>query len=471
MAVAAGSSTIPIRPVQVEGTYTPPAYLLADAAGHLHTAGADRHDLAIAIPDVREILGHQHIRIAAALWPVEHVFGARLYNPLAAIGAYVQGRPDVVALPFPDDWPEQRVDEYARLVELLGVTVEPLPESVSLSGYARALGLVQPPQPGRVGAGATCVYGDGRACLAVAVHGDEDRPTESVGVSLLPDALTDTQAADNMVLEVMAAARSLGADTSTVLLTGNWCSNDAVRLAFKNHLGYRLHVADHPMHAMVLGAAHLLLDVAADGSDRQPASGPPGPTAATAAPQLPDTPGPVTDRTPPAGAAGPPGTAGPPSAAGSSGIAGASGTTGSPRAGELPWGGVVRQSNAGPTLPAGALRPPQGAYLPPVGIALASADPDDAAGRHAVADTARLTQQSVRPTPGRHSASSDEAGALEGHGRAAGRSRPGGGLAAPQDGQWEPLVSPRPPRTVPSEPQTPQWEPLVPRWPDAGRKR
>lgn len=85
MSVAAGGGETPIRPVQVEGTYTPPAYLLADAAGRLHTAGVDRQrpDLGMAIADVRDILGHPQIVIAGATWPAELVFRARLYNPLA----------------------------------------------------------------------------------------------------------------------------------------------------------------------------------------------------------------------------------------------------------------------------------------------------------------------------------------------------------------------------------------------------
>ncbi|WP_228816291.1 hypothetical protein [Nocardia transvalensis] len=261
VSVAAGGGATPIRPVQVEGTYTPPAYLLADSSGRLHTAGVDRQrpDLGIAISDIRDVLGHQQIRIAGATWPVELVFRARLYNPLAAVGKYLRGKPDVVALPYPDDWPDEKVDEYCRLVELLDVATEPLPESVALSGYVRALGLVHPPEHGRPPVGATGVYSDGRVCLVVAVHGDDEQPTESVGVHIAPDAMRDAHSADNVVIEVMAAARSIGADTSTVLLTGNVCFNDALRLAFQNHLGHRLRVADHPMHALVLGAAHLLV--------------------------------------------------------------------------------------------------------------------------------------------------------------------------------------------------------------------
>jgi hypothetical protein len=40
-------------------------------------------------------------------------------------------------------------------------------------------------------------------------------------------------------------------------------------LAFQNHLGHRLQVADHPMHALVLGAAHLL---ATDNENGEPES-------------------------------------------------------------------------------------------------------------------------------------------------------------------------------------------------------
>ncbi len=261
VSVAGGGGGTPIRPVQVEGTYTPPAYLLADASGRLHTAGADRgrSDLGIAVADVRDILGHKQIRIAGATWPSELVFRARLYNPLAAIGKYVRGKPDVIALPYPDDWPDEKIDEYARLVEELDVTTEPLPESVALSGYVRAIGLVRPPDASGRATSATGVYSDGRMCLVVSVNGDDEQPTESVGVPIAPDAMRDAHHADNVVIEVMAAARSIGADTSRVLLTGNVCFNDALRLAFQNHLGHRLHVADHPMHALVLGAAHLLI--------------------------------------------------------------------------------------------------------------------------------------------------------------------------------------------------------------------
>jgi hypothetical protein len=273
----------------VERTFTPPAYLLADASGRLHTAGADRgrSDLGIAVSDVRDIIGHKQIRIAGANWPAESVFGARLYHPLYAIGEYVRGRPDVIALPYPDDWPDEKIDEYARLVEQQGVTTEPLPESVALSGYVRAIGLVRPPDASGRATSATGVYSDGRVCLVVSVNGDDEQPTESVGVPISPDAMRDAHHADNVVIEVMAAARSIGADTSRVLLTGNVCFNDALRLAFQNHLGHRLHVADHPMHALVLGAAHLLV-TDSEYADEEPDQGY-GPE-----PARPGGPGPIT---------------------------------------------------------------------------------------------------------------------------------------------------------------------------------
>ncbi|WP_232541753.1 hypothetical protein [Nocardia bovistercoris] len=262
VSVAAGGAGTPIRPVQVEGTYTPPAYLLADSSGRLHTAGVDRQrpDLGMAIADVRDILGHSQIVVAGATWPAELVFRARMYNPLASVGKYLRGKPDVVALPYPDGWPDEKVELYAELVEQLDVTVEPLPESVALSGYVRALGLVLPPDARDPrGIGATGVYSDGRTVLVVAVHGDDEQPTESVDVPVTGEAMRDAHSADNVVIEVMAAARAIGADTSTVLLCGNVCFNDPLRLAFQNHLGHRLRVADHPMHALVLGATHLLV--------------------------------------------------------------------------------------------------------------------------------------------------------------------------------------------------------------------
>ncbi|MFC6009652.1 hypothetical protein [Nocardia lasii] len=327
VSVAAGGGATPVRPVQVEGTYTPPAYLLADAAGRLHTAGVDRQrpDLGMAIADVRDILGHPQIVIAGATWPAELVFRARLYNPLAAIGKHLQGKPQVVALPYPDSWPEDKVEIYAALVEQLDVVVEPLPESVALSGYVRALGLVSPPsERHRTGVGATGIYSDGRSLLVVAVHGDDEQPTESTEVAVGAEALRDARTADNVVIEAMAAARSIGADTSTVLLAGNVCFNDALRLAFQNHLGQRLHVADHPMHALVLGAAHLLVtDPDIDTEDDYQDYGHPAPAVAAqvgwgaqpTAPPAAQPPGPAGFVAgPPAHPQGPTGLAGPPGA-------------------------------------------------------------------------------------------------------------------------------------------------------------
>lgn len=270
--MAAGGDGTPIRPVTVEGSYSTPAYLLADSSGRLHTAGVDRlrPDLGMAIADVRDILGHPQIVVAGATWPADMVFRARLYNPLASIGTYLRGKPDVVALPYPDDWPEEKVELYAELVERLDVEVEPLPESVALSGYVRALNLVSPPdERDPHGIGATGVYCDGRTVLVVAVHGDDEQPTESVDVPFDPAALREARAADDVVIEVMAAARSIGADTSTILLAGNVYDNDPLRFAFRNHLGQRFQVADHPIHALVLGAAHLLVTEAESGEPEQ----------------------------------------------------------------------------------------------------------------------------------------------------------------------------------------------------------
>ncbi|WP_235947463.1 hypothetical protein [Nocardia terrae] len=276
VSVAAGGGGSPIRPVLVEGTYTPPAYLLADSSGRLHTAGVDRRpDVGIAISDVRDIIGHPQIVVAGATWPAELVFRARMHNPFAAVVDHLGGEPDVLALPYPDEWPDPKVDEFVRLVEQLGVPAEPLPESVALSGYVRALGLVRAPGRGP-GVGAVGVYSDGRECLVVAVHGNDEQPTESVSVAITAEALHEARAADNVVIEVMAAARAINADTSTVLLTGNVCFNDALRLAFQNHLGHRFQVADHPMHALVLGATHLLVaDSEGDPAYDRPAAPPP----------------------------------------------------------------------------------------------------------------------------------------------------------------------------------------------------
>ncbi|WP_228813286.1 hypothetical protein [Nocardia flavorosea] len=286
VSVAAGGSGVPIRPVQVEGSYNPPAYLLADAAGKLYTSGAGRQrpDLGMAIPDVREILGHPQIVIAGATWPAELVFRARLYNPLASVGTYLRGKPDVIALPYPDDWPDPKIDAYVRLVEQLDVEVEPIPESIALSGYVRALGLVRAPDHRLPdGLGATAVHFDGQVVdgranvLVVAVHGDEERPTESVYVPIDPESTRDPRVADDTVIEVMAAARAIGADNSTVLLAGQVVFNETLRFAFRNHLGQRLKKAEHPMHALVLGATHLLVSENEDDDEEEDPAGYPNP--------------------------------------------------------------------------------------------------------------------------------------------------------------------------------------------------
>ncbi|WP_245669394.1 hypothetical protein [Nocardia speluncae] len=317
VSVAAGGSGVPIRPVQVEGSYNPPAYLLADAAGKLYTAGAGRQrpDLGMAIPDIREILGHPQIVIAGATWPAELVFRARLYNPLASVGTYLRGKPDVIALPYPDDWPDPKIDAYARLVEQLDVEVEPIPESIALSGYVRALGLVRAPDHRLPdGLGATAVHFDGQVVdgranvLVVAVHGDEERPTESVYVPIDPESIRDPRVADDTVIEVMAAARAIGADNSTVLLAGQVVFNETLRFAFRNHLGQRLKKAEHPMHALVLGATHLLVSENEDDdeegdsagySQTAPPAGGPGSHAPPSGPARDAEPGPHSARTGP----------------------------------------------------------------------------------------------------------------------------------------------------------------------------
>ncbi|MFD4403048.1 hypothetical protein ACFWPH_09800 [Nocardia sp. NPDC058499] len=297
VSVAAGGSGVPIRPVQVEGSYNPPAYLLADASGKLYTAAAGRQrpDLGMAIPDVREILGHPQIVIAGATWPAELVFRARLYNPLASVGTHLRGKPDVIALPYPDDWPDPKIDAYARLVEQLDVEVEPIPESIALSGYVRALGLVRAPDHRLPdGLGATAVHFDGQVVdgranvLVVAVHGDEERPTESVYVPIDPESTRDPRVADDTVIEVMAAARAIGADNSTVLLAGQVVFNETLRFAFRNHLGQRLKKAEHPMHALVLGATHLLVSENEDDDEEGDSAG----YSQTAPPAGTSTPGP-----------------------------------------------------------------------------------------------------------------------------------------------------------------------------------
>jgi len=76
LTVAAGGGDKPIRPVAVEGSYTTPAYLLADRDGQLHTSGVERSrpDLGVAIADVRDILGYPQIVVAGATWPASSVY-------------------------------------------------------------------------------------------------------------------------------------------------------------------------------------------------------------------------------------------------------------------------------------------------------------------------------------------------------------------------------------------------------------
>ncbi|MCX4096228.1 hypothetical protein [Nocardia sp. alder85J] len=456
----------------MEGTFTPPAYLLADSTGRLHTASTEiqRPDLGIAVSDVRDILGHLQIRIAGATWPAELVFRARLYNPLAAVGKHLRGKPDVVALPFPDDWPDGKVEEYCRLVELLDVVTEPLPESVALSGYMRALGLVQAPQPGRSGVGATGVYSDGRNCLVVAVHGDDEQPTESAGVLVPPEATREAHAADNVVIEVMAAARAIGADTSTVLLSGNACFNDALRLAFQNHLGHRLQLADHPMHALVLGAAHLLVsdsERAGEFPPAGPSGGPAGTPGSGGSGQSSNQPAPPAD--PGRG----PGAAGQPAAPGGYGPAGPTASEagrpttsvtspgamtamhGMPISAHGPHTGTGHGSRA-QLVPAAAARAVLGGVAHPGTVADPTVLIDRGAGR---ADPAETTRR-IGPGP-RHGTT--------GESRPIGVIRTGGGgrhaLRDPEDepetGEQEPIAPvreqpssrfTRPPAVVPEEP-------------------
>ena len=140
-----------------------------------------------------------------------------------------------------------------ELVEALGVPVEAVPQSVALAGYARATDAIGDGMPG-----VTVVYSDSRGLLAVAVHADDSEPTASVDVPLPRDARSDPAVADEVVNSVIGSARSIGAHTGSVLLAGNVVYNEYVRLAFKNYLGSRLHVAEDPVHAVALGAASLI---------------------------------------------------------------------------------------------------------------------------------------------------------------------------------------------------------------------
>lgn len=258
--MAAGGAELPIRPLQVEGTYTPPAYLLADARGRLHTGGTRNSNdlrLGLAVADVRDVIGHEQIVVAGATWPASSVVRARLFNPLREIDSYLGGT-DLVALPYPHDWSDEKIDAYGDLVAGLGVEVEPLPESVALAGYVRATEFPPSNSGEAVRHGVTAVYCDGRTALVVAVQADRDRPTESVDVPVPAAAVKDARAADQFVYDVLAGARSVQAETTTVVLTGSVCFNDSIRLAFQNNLGHRLRIADHPMHAIALGAVDLL---------------------------------------------------------------------------------------------------------------------------------------------------------------------------------------------------------------------
>jgi len=277
LAIAAGGGGIDIRPLPVEGTFTPPAYLLADAAGRLHTGGdaatraiAGRQGLGLAVADVREVIGFPEIVVAGARWPAPAVFRARLFNPLTEIAWYL-GATDLVVLPYPHDWSDEKVDSYCDLVSTLGVEVAPLQESVALASYVRA---TESTADGEMPVGVTAVYCDGRSALVVAVHGDRDRPTESVDVPVAASATTDPRVADRLVYDVLAAARSVQAETKLVVLTGAACFNDSIRPAFRNSLGRRLRVAGHPMHAMALGAVELLhREEEADEAASEPSGG------------------------------------------------------------------------------------------------------------------------------------------------------------------------------------------------------
>lgn len=255
LAVAAGGGDKPVRPIQVEGSFTPPAYLLADRQGRLHTGGGAKTKVGVglAIADVREVLAYPSVVIAGATWPTSAIFRARLHNPITEIRSYL-GDVDLLALPYPYDWDDATIDTYCELVAALGVDVDPVPESVALAGYVRATEF----GGDAVTTGMTAVYCDMRTALVVAVHADPDKPTESVDVTVSPDAKSDPHAADQFVYDIMSAARSVQGETTTVVLTGAVCFNDSIRLAFRNHLGPRLHIADHPMHAIALGAVDML---------------------------------------------------------------------------------------------------------------------------------------------------------------------------------------------------------------------
>lgn len=255
LATAAGGGSIPVEPVLVDGEIAPPAYLRADSTGRIHTGRADRDrpDVGVAVRDVRDLVERRDISIAGASWPVNAVFQARLHNPLNAVREHLGREPHAVAVPYPDDWSDERVDFLYDRVAQMGANIEVVPESVALAGYVRGSGLVHEQVPG-----ATVVYSDSRFLLVVAAQSDADKPTESIDVPLKAEAFEDAAFADDLVWSTLAAAKSIGSDARLVLLAGNIVYNDYIRMAFLNHLGNRLQIAQHPLHAVALGAAYLI---------------------------------------------------------------------------------------------------------------------------------------------------------------------------------------------------------------------
>ena len=150
LAIAAGGGDIPVEPVPLDGEIAPPACLLADPTGRIHTGRADRDrpDVGVAVRDVRDIVEYSDISISGATWPVDLVFRARLHNPLAVVRAHLGHEPFAVAVPYPDEWPEHRVELLYDRFAQLDVRVETVPESVALAGYVRGAGLVHEDAPG-----------------------------------------------------------------------------------------------------------------------------------------------------------------------------------------------------------------------------------------------------------------------------------------------------------------------------------
>lgn len=265
-----------MQPLAVEGEIAPPAYLLADRSGQLHTSRSDRDrpDLGLAVRDVRDIIEYPQIVISGATWPVDLIYRARLHNPLAVIRNHLRREPYALAIPYPDDWPDEKVERLHDLVAGSGVRVESVPESVALAGYMRGAGLVHDDAPG-----ATVVYSDSRSILVVAAQRDPNEPTESIDVPFSPEALENAKVADDVVWAALAGARTIGSDSRLVLLAGNIVYNDHLRMAFQNHLGNRMRIAEHPLHAVALGAAYLISE---DGDEDD---GEPAPAAAVVAPE------------------------------------------------------------------------------------------------------------------------------------------------------------------------------------------